>query len=413
MISRRNFLKESLAVVSLGLGVPSVFGKAAVAAAAENSAGVGRTLIVVQLAGGVDGLNTVIPYTDPAYRRARPGIAIPRNEMLTLGDQFAFHPSLAQMKEVWDEGRLAVVQGVGYPNPDLSHFKSMDIWQSANPDGVSREGWLGRYFDEVTDAEGHPLAGLSIGRSLPSAFKTPRAPIPSMESLEAFGLRPAFGDKEPLRREASLVRLYDIYQPSNTPFAALLDTTLDDALGSATTLKTAHEVYQPSVTYPESSLASGLQLLAELIDSGEGVSPLRVGHVTLGGFDTHTQEPGNLANLLREASEAITAFWRDIVAHGHGDNVMVMTWSEFGRRVAENAQAGTDHGAAGVMFLLGGGIKGGLYGDPPSLTDLDNGNLRYTVDFRSVYATVLERWLQAPADAILGQRFDQLNLLAS
>jgi uncharacterized protein (DUF1501 family) len=165
------------------------------------------------------------------------------------------------------------------------------------------------------------------------------------------------------------------------------------------------------VSYPQSSLASGLQLLAELIDSGgaDG-SPLRVGHVSIGGFDTHAQQPQRLAGLLSETSDALKAFWEDISAHGHGDDVLVMTWSEFGRRVPENGQAGTDHGSAGPMFLIGNALEGGFYGEPPSLTDLDNDNLRFTTDFRSVYATLLEGWLEAPADDILAGRFDSLNL---
>ena len=413
MISRRSFLKDSLAVVSLGIGVPSVFSKAVVAASEEKAAPslAGKTLIVVQMAGGVDGLNTVIPYTDPAYRSLRRTLAIPEGEMLVVDDRVAFHPSLTGFKRLFDAGQMAIIEGVGYPQPNYSHFKAMDIWQSADPRGVSSEGWLGRYFEGVVDADGHPLAGLSVGRSLPSAFESARVSIPSVESLETFGLQTAAGDANPDARTASLMKLYDLYRPANTPFAALLDTTLDGAMGSATDLAAAHDAYAPAVSYPQSSLASGLQLLAELIDSGgaEG-SPLRVGHVAIGGFDTHAQQPQRLASLLSETSDALQAFWEDISAHGHGDDVLVMTWSEFGRRVPENGQAGTDHGSAGPMFLIGNALKGGFYGEPPSLTDLDNDNLRFTTDFRSVYATLLEGWLEAPADDILAGRFDSLNL---
>lgn len=419
MISRRNLLKESLAVVSLGLAVPSVFSKAVVAAAEErgNASVSGKTLVVVQLAGGVDGLNTVIPYTDPAYRPGRPTIAIAEKDMIVVNDRVAFHPSLAKIKELFDQGRLAVVEGVGYPDPSYSHFKAMDIWQSADPDGAARDGWLGRYFDGLTDADGHPLAGLSIGRALPDAFQSAGgAPVPAVESLETFALQNAPGDASADQRRASLMRLYELYRPANARFGALLDTTLDNAFQSSQQLNAVHAAYQPSVTYPDTSLASGLRLLAELIDgggSGAGPTPLRVGHVMLGGFDTHTQQTPALASLLTQTSEAIHAFWQDVTAHGHANDVLLLTWSEFGRRPTENAQDGSDHGSAGPMILLGGGVKGGFYGEPPSLTKLDKGNLRFTVDFRSVYATVLERWLQAPADDLLGGRFDQLNLLAS
>jgi uncharacterized protein (DUF1501 family) len=409
MTTRRDFLKRSMAVVSLGLSVPAVFARAAVAARAESSAGAGRTLVVVQLAGGIDGLNTVVPYADGRYRDLRPELAIAETDVLPLDDRLAFNPALASLKGLYDEGKVAVVEGVGYPNPTFSHFKAMDIWQSADPQGNAREGWLGSYFDHLSDAGGHPLAGLSVGRALPSAFESTKTTVPSVESLETFALQAptAVADK----RQGSLVQLYDSYRPETTPFAALLDDTLDSALSSARDLGAAHEAYKPSVTYPESSLASGLQLLAELIDSGEQ-TPLRVGHVMLSGFDTHTQQDARLAPLLQQTSEALTAFWRDIEAHGHGDDVVVMTWSEFGRRVPENAQNGTDHGSAGPMFLLGNKVKGGIHGEPPSLTDLDDANLRFTVDFRSVYASVLESWLEASAKDVLGQAFEPLDLFA-
>ena len=409
MVTRRGFIKQSLqsmAVVSLGLGVPNVFAKAAVAASNENSAGVGRTLIVVQLAGGVDGLNTVIPYSDPLYQTSRPQLAIAESEMLVIDDRVAFNPALQGLKQLFDAGQLAVVEGVGYPNPSFSHFKAMDIWQSADPDAKARDGWLGRYFDGLVDAGGHPLSGLSYGRSLPSAFESSLATVPSVGSLETFALA------GPQSRAESLVQMYDLYRPAGSPFAALLDSTLDNALDSSAQLAAAHASYTPAVEYPQSSLASGLTLMAELIDSGGGQTPLRVGHVVLGGFDTHTQQDSRLEPLLVETSEAISAFWQDVVAHGHGEDVLIVTWSEFGRRVPENAQLGTDHGAAAPMFLIGGKVKGGFYGEPPDLDDLDDGNLRYSVDFRSVYSTVLEGWLEAPAAEILGGNFDQLDFLA-
>jgi uncharacterized protein (DUF1501 family) len=415
MVSRRNFLKESLAVVSLGIAVPGVFSKAVVAAAEENSGAVsGKTLIVVQLSGGLDGLDTVVPYADPAYHDHRPTLGIRQNDMAVVNNRVAFHRDFAPMKALFDAGKLAVVEGVGYPSPNFSHFKSMDIWQSGDPTGANGDGWLGRYFEGLVDEEGHPLAGLSIGRSLPSSLEAPRATIPAIENLETFGLQTAVGDRVGDQRQASLLRLYDIYRPARSPFAALLDTTLDKAVRSASDLTAAHAAYRPVVDYPESSLASGLRLLAELIDSGgAGASPLRVGHVSIGGFDTHTQQPQRLSLLLQELSAALTAFWQDIEGHGHADDVVIMTWSEFGRRPRENAQAGTDHGAAGPMFLIGNAVKGGFYGEPPSLTNLEDDNLRYTTDFRSVYATVIERWLAAPADDILGRRFETLDLLAT
>ncbi len=416
MLTRRDFIQHSLAVVSVGLSVPTVFSKA-IAAAAEESAVAsvsGKTLIVVQMAGGLDGISSVIPYRDPSYRANRNALGVAEKDMLVLDDRVAFHPAMARLKEAFDEGRLAVVEGVGYPNPNFSHFKAMDIWQQADPDGRSKEGWLGRYFEGLTDADGHPLVGLSYGNRMPSAFKSDTRVIPAVASLEAFQLQSAPGDRDPDQRRNSLLRLYDVYKPANTRFAALLDTTLNEAYQSSMQLQAAHSVYKPSVTYPQSSLATGLRLLAELIDSGEdaaGGTPLRVGHVVIGGFDTHTNQNGALDRLLTETSEAIHAFWQDVRAHGHGNDVVIMTWSEFGRRVKENANAGTDHGSAGPMFILGDAVKGGFYGDPPRLSNLQDGNLRFTTDFRSVYATLLERWLSAPSEPILNGRFGQLGFL--
>jgi uncharacterized protein (DUF1501 family) len=415
MISRRDFIQQSLAVVSLGLSVPSVFSRAVAAAAEEASVPSvsGKTLVVVQLAGGADGLSTVIPYKDPAYRQNRQVLGIAEEQMLVVNDRVAFHPSLAGMKEIFDKGNLAVIEGVGYPNPNYSHFKSMDIWQFADPEGKTNEGWLGKYFEGLTDAEGHPLSGLSVGSRLPESFQSDTVSIPAVASLDTFQLQDAAGDQHPEARRSSLMKLYDVYKPANTRFAALLDTTLDNAYQSSLQLTQAHSTYKPAVQYPQSSLATGLRLLAELIDSGgaAGSSPLRVGHVFLGGFDTHTNQEATLTRLLKDTSEALRAFWTDVNAHGHGDDVVIMTWSEFGRRVKENAQAGTDHGSAAPMFVLGNKVKGGFYGEPPSLTSLDNGNLRYTTDFRSVYATLLERWLKAPADDILNGRFNQIDFL--
>jgi uncharacterized protein (DUF1501 family) len=400
--------------VSFGAAVPSVFGKAVVAAAAEanNLSVSGKTLVVVQLAGGYDGLNVVVPFNDAAYRSLRPNLGVAEAQLLPIDDHFAFNPSLGAMKTLFDTGKLAVVHGAGYPNPNFSHFKAMDIWQTADLDGNANTGWLGRFFDELSDPDGHPLAGLSVGRSLPTAFNAVRSTVPAVESVDTFQLIPAAGDSNSDLRKTSLLKLYDAYRPNGANFGALLDTTMDSAYQSSVELAAADAAYKPAATYPDSGLASGLQLLAELIDSGNGASPLRVGHVTLGGFDTHTTEEARLTPLLTQVSEGLAAFQQDLEAHGHADDVITMVWSEFGRRPQENAQTGTDHGSALPIFVMGSKVKGGFHGEPPSLTNLDNGNLRFTTDFRSVYATLLEQWLQAPSKDILGESFPQLDLLA-
>ncbi len=284
----------------------------------------GKTLIVVQMAGGIDGLNTVIPYKDPAYRQNRRALGVKEADMLPSNDRIAFHPSFAAMKEVFDQGKMAVIEGIGYPNPNFSHFKAMDIWQFADPEGKTNDGWLGKYFEGLTDIDGHPLSGLSVGSRLPEAFQSTKVSVPAVSSLDTFQLQNSTADKNPDARRTSLMKLYDVYKPANTRFAALLDTTLENAYQSSLQLSQAHSTYQPSVTYPQTSLATGMRLLAELIDSGgAGGSPLRVGHVVIGGFDTHTNQDATLTRLLKETSEGIRAFWNDVNAHGHGDDVVI------------------------------------------------------------------------------------------
>jgi uncharacterized protein (DUF1501 family) len=411
MISPSALLNDNTALVSLGAAVPGVFARGVAAANNEGSAR-GKTLVVVQLAGGVDGLNTVVPYSNPAYRQNRPNLALPNERLHVIDEQSAFHPAMGKVAELMKLGKLAIVQGVGYPSPSFSHFRAMDIWQGADPEGTFRDGWMGRYFDTLTDLQGHPLSGVAVGGTLPKAFSAKKASVPAIENAQTFGLQPAYQAADPARRTASLLKLYDVYKPANTPFAALLDTTLDSADQASNQLKSASANYRPAVQYPQSALATGLRLLAELIDSGTAENRLRVGQVTLTGWDTHTQQPGRIDQLLTQLSDALSAFWSDLVGHGHENDVLIMTWSEFGRRVRENANAGTDHGSAAPLFVLGGQVKGGFYGDPVSLTNLDDGNLRFTTDFRSVYATVLEKWLGASSADVLGKKYDTLGFVA-
>lgn len=411
MISPSALLNDNTALVSLGAAVPGVFARGVATANNEGSAR-GKTLVVVQLAGGVDGLNTVVPYANPAYRQNRPNLALPNDKLHVIDDKFAFHPALGKLNDIMKLGKLVVVHGVGYPSPSFSHFRAMDIWQGADPEGTFKDGWMGRYFDTLTDLQGHPLSGVAVGGALPKALIANKAALPAIENAQTFGLQPAYQSKDPARRTASLMKLYDIYKPANTPYAALLDTTLDSAEQASTQLKTASANYRPAVQYPQNPLATGLRLLAELIDSSTVENKLRVGQVTLTGWDTHTQEPQRLEQLLTQLSDALSAFWNDLIGHGHQDDVLVMTWSEFGRRVKENANQGTDHGSAGPLFVMGGQVKGGFYGEPVSLINLDDGNLRFTTDFRSVYATVLEKWLGASSADVLGKRFDTLDFVA-
>jgi uncharacterized protein (DUF1501 family) len=428
MLSRRIFIQDGFKVVSLGLALPHVFTRAVQAAGLDAGRGAGvlhspqeasgpgsdrlaeRTLVVVQLAGGNDGLNAVVPYGEGEYYKLRPSLGVPADQVLRLDDRFGFHPSMGGLKALWDAGQLAVVHGVGYPSPSFSHFKAMDIWQTANPEGSADEGWLAKLVKGTVDKRGHPFAGFAAGGTLPPALMAPDLAAPAAENANAFKLLPdPRHAADAAARQQALVRLYDSYA-GDAPFAQVLKSTEEGALATSAQLQRAHAAYSAAVDYPQTGFGTGLKLLAETICGDLGV---KVGYITLGGFDTHAGQRNTQARLLQTLSDGLKAFWDDLVAHGKADDVLVMTWSEFGRRVAENGSQGTDHGTAGPQFLLGNALRGGHWGDPVSLTALAQGNLRYTTDFRSVYATVMDGWLGAPAEQLLGARFPSLGFLGA
>jgi len=304
------------------------------------------------------------------------------------------------------------VQGVGYPNPNLSHFASMSVWETASVRGGIGDGWLGRYLnylDQVGESPNHALEGVSAGSLVPPELRS-KTPVTALQSLRTFRLQPVNEHGTQVDVENPLMKFYSAFKGAGpAPFGALLDTTLQEALQASHALQATDATYVAKGTYPTNSpIASALKLVAETIVSGLGV---RVAHVTLGGFDNHAREKPVHDKLLLDLDQALTAFMQDLKGHGLDDRVLVMTWSEFGRRVKENGSAGTDHGTAAPMFVLGAPVKGGLYGQPPSLNDLDNGNLKFTTDFRSVYASVLQGYLKAPASDLLGGNFEILPLL--
>jgi uncharacterized protein (DUF1501 family) len=409
-LSRRAMIKDGLLAVSAGMILPSVFARAV--RAAHNAAQDGntwaqaaqqRTLIVVQMAGGNDGLNTIVPYTDGAYYQARPTLAVKPADVIPLNDRLGMHPALAAFRPLWQAGKLAVVEGVGYPNPNLSHFVAMDIWQTLDLNGQGASGWLGKYVSGLVDQDGHPFQSLAVGSSLPTALRALNADVPVVSDPKSYRLLPdpaaAKQTSAADARVQTLLKLYNTY-PRSAPYAALLDATAQTAVQGSQSLDNAAARYTPAVQYPNTNFARGLQVLAEVIAQGLG---LRVGYVTIGGFDTHAGQAKTHETLMTDLSEGLAAFYADLQAHNAADNVVVMTWSEFGRRVHENGNAGTDHGTAAPLFVLGNAVQGGIFGEPPDLNRLDNaGNLNFTVDFRSVYATVLDRWLGAPAGAVLG-----------
>ncbi len=413
MLNRRQFLKSSLVGVAAGIYMPNIFVRALGTAVADGSRlalfdGGDRTLIVVQLAGGNDGLNTVVPYRDGRYYSARPTLAVRPETVLPLTGELGLNPALAGLARAWADGRLAVVEGVGYDHPSLSHFEAMDIWQTADPERGRQSGWLSRVVAGSVDSQGHPLGAVALGARLPPALCCPPNAAAVVERPESFRL--AADPKYPVlaaARQAALERLYRTYRPP-APYAALFESASQGAAVGMAQLQQALDAYRPAVDYPQTALGVGLKLFAALVDAGVG---LRVGYIIQGGYDTHAEQARTHDALLRVLGDALAAFYADLAARGHLDRVLVLTWSEFGRRVAENGSRGTDHGTAAPMFVLGGRIRGGVYGSPPDLGRLDNGNLKFETDFRSVYATVLEGWLGADAGEVLGRRFPTLPLL--
>ncbi len=411
--TRREFLGRGLTLAAAAATVPSFLSDTAFALD-NRTAGEAPPrkntdqpiLVVVQLAGGNDGLNTVVPYADDAYHRARPTLAVKADQVLKLTDRVGLHPNLKPLKALYDAGGLAIVQGVGYPNPNRSHFRSMEIWETAaDSDKVERYGWIGRYFDhQCAGAPDAALAGLRVGRSMPQAFTNGSSIGVSLQRPEQYRWHPS--DRDAARQVAVFQRLAT-GSPGGQTLDFLQRTALNANLSSAEILELA-KAYRSRVAYPDSSFAASLKTVAQMIAGGLGT---RVYYVTLGGFDTHAQQEREHPGLLDDLGASLSAFLADLKEQGNLDRVVAMAFSEFGRRVQENGSGGTDHGAAGLMLLAGGPVKAGLHGTCPSLTELDRGDLKFGIDFRSVYATVLDGWLKAPAEAILGRKFAPLKLL--
>lgn len=434
--TRREFLRTSMLGAAAAWTVPvflqkTFFTMDAMAADAAIQTATGRDnpiLVVLQMAGGNDGLNTVIPYADDAYYRSRPVIGIARNQVLSLNGQVGLNPNLAGLKSLYDGGHLAVIQGVGYPNPNRSHFRSTEIWQTADPAHDEPYGWLGRYFDSCCQGE-DPTVGVAIGNQIPQAFASAHPTGVSFQRPEQY----RWVDNERGMDGTSSEELYrQLNQPNDgtemTPdtnsgaligevggtaghAGSALDFVKRTALDAQLSSDKVREIvgkYQSTVAYPKSGLADNLNLVGRMIAGG---LPTRVYYVSQGGYDTHTNQTGTHDRLMKELDEALAAFCKDLQAQGNFNRVMLMTFSEFGRRVAQNANNGTDHGTAAPMFVLGGSVKPGLHGNYPSLATLNGGDLIYNVDFRSVYATILEKWMKVPSQKVLAGNFPIMTLI--
>jgi uncharacterized protein (DUF1501 family) len=408
--SRRSFLQTS-ALLGFGATVPTFLAKSALAAPTSEKAGAKDTiLVVVQLTGGNDGLNTVIPYTNDDYAKLRPTIGIKKSDVRKLNDDLGLHPAMKGLAKLYDEKAVCVVQGVGYPNPDQSHFRSMDIWHAGSTAKQLTEGWIGKAFKQQT-VPGFHLAE-STKETAPLALTGAPARIPSLTSLEDFQLKTSSANAADKQKQKELIETVATSGTSKNNLLDFVQRTATSTYASSDKLASLGKNYTPKATYPTTTLANRLKLAAQLIDADVGA---RLFYVSHDGFDTHSGQggaTGGHAGLLETLSEAISAFYADVSARGHGKRVVVLTFSEFGRRAKENGSHGTDHGSAAPMFLVGGGVHAGILGDHPSLTKLDDGNLVHAIDFRTVYSAVLDRWLGLDAKTILGDEFKPAKVFA-
>jgi uncharacterized protein (DUF1501 family) len=404
--SRRDFLKTTVGAVAAGAILPNFLFTSAFADRLGQGTD-GPTLVVIQLAGGNDGLNTIVPYGSDLYYQDRPHIAVPAKSVLPIDKTVGFNPNLQGLKTLYDQGKVAILQGVGYANPDRSHFRSTQIWETGDPAGLTSTGWLGRYLDITLADDDNPLKALALGPMVPQTLLAQRTAVPSIESVQTFRFLLNRQDAGPILD--AYRTMYGGTTSNLPPYIGLVRKVEANADQSVKDLQSVSTTYKPSIQYPQNPLARELQLVAQIISSGLGT---RIFHVTLGGFDDHAAEVYTHATLLKDLGDSLAAFYQDLAAQGKADQVLTMTFSEFGRRVKENAGLGTDHGTAAPLFVVGTKIKGGMYGDDPILSTLDdNGDLKYTIDFRSVYGTILDHWMNGDSRSVLGGSFERLPFL--
>ncbi len=417
LTTRRVFLQKGMTLVAATATVPTFLDQTVLAVAnpddvhatQQPSGKDGKILVVVQMSGGNDGLSTVIPYADDTYHRLRPVIGHDAASVHKLNDYVGLHPALGPISDLIQAGKGAVIQGVGYPNPNRSHFRSMDIWQSgSSEEQILSTGWLGRFFDNACPGC-DPKVGISIGQQLPLAMHGEKVMPLAFERPEAF--RYNGPDREHYLKLNSAAHPAENSTSHKVTPSGELDflhrTAMDAQLSSEKILDIVRK-YQSSAQYPGGEFGQGLRTIAAMIRGG---LPTRVYYVSLTGFDTHAGQRARHDNLMKQFAQGIDAFWKDMQNQKNDQRVLMMTFSEFGRRVAQNASAGTDHGTAAPMFVFGSGVKAGVIGKHPSLTDLDHGDLKFTTDFRSVYAGILHNWLDAPVKPVLGSEFKTVQLV--
>ncbi len=414
LLTRREFVKQGLTFASVGFTAPTFLTR--VAFGSEQAQGFSeiagtsnqRVLVVVQLSGGNDGLNTIVPYRNDVYYRLRPNLAIQGKDVLALHDEFGVHPDLAGFKELYEDEKLAIIQGVGYPNPDRSHFRSMEIWESAVSDDFESTGWIGRLFDHSCNNQPgntcSPTLGINVGHALSPALRG--------ES----GVGVAVNNPEQLyqmtRLSTNRGAQETMSESGENGVGAKLDFLRRTAMNaelSADRIRQSVRKVQAHAHYPENEFAQGLKLIAGMIAGGLDT---QVYYIALPGFDTHAGQKGVHKRLLSILGDSIAAFQRDLAGLGQEERVLGMVFSEFGRRVAENGSLGTDHGQAAPMFMFGRSVRPGFVGRHPNLQALADGDLRFGIDFRSIYAAVLEDWLAVESQVVLGARFDKIAIIS-
>ncbi|MDP9175408.1 MAG: DUF1501 domain-containing protein [Planctomycetota bacterium] len=410
-VSRREMLKVGLgglSVVSLSGTIPAFLGQFAFADTPSTQPISGdNILVVIQLSGGNDGLNCVVPVGSDEYLKARPVIGI-KDRLLKLNDSLALNPGMTAFKDLYDSGQLAIVNGCGYPEPNRSHFRSMEIWQTASPTGHEGSGWLGHYIDHCCRGTTNPLQAVNVGSQLPRALVADSAPVPSINSLEDFAVRVDGSTAAPdAKAEQLLIRQLNAVRSASPAMQFLARQSTNAIVSSEEIRKLTSGGYKPDAQYAP-GLGFQLRLMAQIIAANFGT---KLFYTEVGGFDTHSNQVNQHEQLLGRVSAAIAAFHKDLAAKGLNKKVTVMCFSEFGRRVTQNDSNGTDHGAPGPMFVSGGAVKGGLYGEYPSLTNLEDGDLKYTTDFRRVYSTLLEKWLNVDSTTVLSNKFETLGFV--
>ena len=367
-------------------------------------------LVVIQLSGANDYMNTVIPYTDPNYYDFRPVVSIPQDEVVPIDSQLAFHPSVSPMKaKFWDTGKMALIHGVGYPNPNRSHFRSMDIWHTCEPEIMGTEGWLGRAIRDLDTASENVLTGVNIGPSLPRAMAVPGVPVTSVANLEQYGVLTGI-EGETARNHA-----LDVFSRMYTPAVGsgvvmdYLAQTGQDILKGADILKVAPAKYSSTVEYADNPIAQALKGIAQVHLADLGTRVFYCSHAL---YDTHATQVPDHKKLWDDLAPAVCNFYDDLREHERSENVIMLLFTEFGRRVRDNG-SGTDHGSGGGSFVIGDPVKGGMYGRYPSLKAEDqlDGDLQFNYDFRGLYSTILERWLGLDAKPLVGGRFEQLDVI--